>query len=120
MAAVVDMAMGRFFSPETVAKNDPVVASIRASFLATNPGGYAGCCSAIRDMDQRPLLGKITARTLVIAGDKDVSTPWAGHGETLARDIPNAKGTRLNAAHLSNVEQPELFNAALADFLLNT
>src|SRR5271165_4962515 len=49
MAAIVDAAMGRFFSPETLARNDSVVASVRATFLATNPQGYAGCCAAIRD-----------------------------------------------------------------------
>ncbi len=117
MIALVDMAMGRFFSPETLAKNDPVANAIRAAFLATNPAGYAGCCAAIRDMDQRHLLPKIIAPTLVVVGDKDVSTPWSGHGEILAREIPSAKVVRLSAAHLSNIEQPQSFNSALANFL---
>jgi len=117
MSAIVDMAMGRFFSPETLAKNDPVVNSIRSTFLGTNPIGYAGCCAAIRDMDQRSSLPKITAPTLVIAGDRDVSTPWTGHGDLLAREIPGAKSVRLPAAHLSNVEAPQLFNSAILEFL---
>jgi 3-oxoadipate enol-lactonase len=118
MPAVVDMAMGRFFSPETLAKNDPLVSAIRTTFLATNPVGYAGCCAAIRDMDHRPLLPRITAPTLVIAGDRDVSTPWAGHGEVLAREIPGAKALHLPTAHLSNVELPQEFNAAILNFFL--
>jgi 3-oxoadipate enol-lactonase len=118
MSAVVDMAMGRFFSPETLAKNDPLVSAIRTTFLATNPVGYAGCCAAIRDMDHRPLLPRITAPTLVIAGDRDVSTPWAGHGEILAREIPGAKALHLPTAHLSNVERPQEFNAAILNFFL--
>ena len=34
--------------------------SIRATLLATDATGYAGCCAAIRDMDHRPLLPGIT------------------------------------------------------------
>ena len=117
MSAIVDGAMGRFFSPETLAKNDSLVNAIRATFLATNPGGYAGCCAAVRDMDHRELLPKITAPTLVVGGDIDVSTPWAGHGEVIARRIPNAKTVLLHTTHLSNVEQPESFNSTVVDFL---
>jgi 3-oxoadipate enol-lactonase len=117
MSAIVDMAMGRFFSAETLAKNDPLVKTVRETFLATNPVGYAGCCAAIREMDIRPLLPSITAPTLVIAGDRDVSTPWPGHGEILAREIPGAKAVHLPAAHISNIEQPQAFNSAVVDFL---
>jgi 3-oxoadipate enol-lactonase len=120
MAAIVDMAMGRFFSPETLAKSEPLVNAIRSTFLGTNPVGYAGCCSAIRDMDHRCLLPKITAPTLVIAGDRDVSTPWSGHGDILAHDVRGAQTVRLPTAHLSNIEAPEQFNSAVAEFLERT
>ena len=102
MSAIVDMAMGRFFSAETLAKNEPLVNTIRSTFLATNPTGYAGCCAAIREMDHTALLRKITAPTLVIAGDRDVSTPWSGHGEILAREIAGAKAVHL--AHCSHFQ----------------
>ena len=55
--------------------------------------------------------------TLVIAGDRDVSTPWTGHGEVLANGIPGARAVRLDAAHLSNLERPSAFNNALFEFL---
>jgi 3-oxoadipate enol-lactonase len=117
MTAIVDAAMGRFFSPETRERNESIVASIRATFLATNPAGYAGCCSAIRDMNHLDLLSKINLPTLVIGGDRDVSTPWPAHGEILAREIRGAKSVILPAAHLSNVEQAQSFNSAVVDFL---
>lgn len=117
MAAIVDTAMGRFFSPETLAKNDPLVNSMRATFLATNPAGYAACCSAIRDMDHRKLLPGIAVPTLVIGSDHDASTPWAGHGEILAREIPRAKALKIQTAHLSNIADPQAFNSAVIDFL---
>jgi 3-oxoadipate enol-lactonase / 4-carboxymuconolactone decarboxylase len=117
MAAIVDTVTQRFFSPETLAQGNPYASSIRAVILGTDPAGYAGCCSAIRDMDHAGSLAKIRVPTLVIVGDRDVSTPWAGHGEILARDIPGARALHLPAAHLSNVERPRSFLAALFDFL---
>ena len=118
MPAVVDVAMQRFFSPDTLAKQNPHVASVRSVFLGTDPVGYLGCCAALRDMNHGDLLKQIKAPTLVISGDRDVATPWSGHGERLAQQIPGAKATHLAAAHLSNIERPHSFNAALFEFLL--
>jgi 3-oxoadipate enol-lactonase/4-carboxymuconolactone decarboxylase len=63
-------------------------------------------------------LPQIQVATLVIGGDRDVSTPWAGNGEILAGEIPGACAVQLPAAHLSNLERPRSFNAVLLDFLL--
>ncbi len=118
MAAVVDLAMQRFFLASTLARKNPHVASIRSVFLGTNPIGYLGCCAALRDMNQLDLLQKIKIPTLVISGDHDVATPWSGHGEKLAQEISGAKVLHLPAAHLSNLEKPHSFNAGLLAFLL--
>jgi 3-oxoadipate enol-lactonase/4-carboxymuconolactone decarboxylase len=114
MAAVELAVMQRFFS----AKPNPWADSIRATLRATDPVGYAGCCSAIRDMDHRPLLASISVPTLVIGSDDDVSTPWTGHGEVLASQIPGARAAQIAAAHLSNLERPAAFTRALLGFLL--
>ena len=117
MQAIEDGVMQRFFTAATLASGDPYAESIRNVILTTNPAGYAGCCSAIRDMDHRGLLAKIAVPTLIITGDQDVSTPWTGHGEVLASSIPGAVSRTLNTAHLSNIERPSEFNAALLEFL---
>src|ERR1700733_5872305 len=36
-------------------------------------------------MNHADLLGQIKSPTLVISGERDVATPWTGHGEILAR-----------------------------------
>ena len=118
MSAIVDLAMQRLFLPATLAKKDPYAASIRAVLSGTNPEGYLGCCAALRDMDHGSLLRQIKAPTLVIVGDHDVSTPWSGHGERLAREIPGAKVLHLAATHLSNMERPRSFTTAFLEFLL--
>ena len=118
IGAIEEAVMQRFFSVRTRESGNPAAESIRTVLLATNPAGYAGCCAAIRDMDHRPLLGGIATPTLVIAGDLDISTPWAGHGDVLVAGIPGARVVHLAAAHLSNIERPSGFSAALFDFLL--
>jgi 3-oxoadipate enol-lactonase/4-carboxymuconolactone decarboxylase len=119
MAAIVDLAMQRFFAPDAFGR-DALVSAATSVLLGTNPTGYAGCCSALRDVDHREQLGRIKVPTLVIAGNKDISTPWEGHGEILAREIPGAKSVRLPAAHISNLECPRSFTTALLEFLLPT
>jgi 3-oxoadipate enol-lactonase/4-carboxymuconolactone decarboxylase len=114
IGAIEPVVMGRFFSSPGSAAAD----SIRATLLATDAAGYAGCCAAIRDMDHRPLLPRITVPTLVIGGDADVSTPWTGHGEVLASQIPKARAAKIEAAHLSNLERPSTFTNAVLEFLL--
>ena len=118
MTAVESAVMGRYFSPRVLASSNPQVATTRSALLAANPVGYAGCCAAVRDMDQRPLLGRIGVPTLVIGGSLDAATRWEGHGDLLATSIPEARSVVLEAAHLSNVELPSAFTNALFDFLL--
>lgn len=117
MAAIADVAMQRFFSAGFLARSHSSVASTRAVLLGTNPEGYVGCCAALRDFDFTGSLSQIKVPTLVIVGDKDVSTPWAGNGEVLSREIAGARSLRLPAAHLSNIEAPRAFLAALFSFL---
>ncbi len=119
MAAIVDVVMSRFFSEKTRASANPYASSTRVVFLGTDPGGYMGCCAALRDFDSRALLPSINVPCLVISGDSDPSTPWAGNGEVLARQIPNAKAVHLATAHLSNLEQPRSFTTAVLEFLLH-
>jgi 3-oxoadipate enol-lactonase / 4-carboxymuconolactone decarboxylase len=118
MRGVEDIAMGRYFSKETLSKNSPAVGSARRTLLSSNPIGYAGCCAAIRDMDQTAILSHIHLPTLVIVGDQDVGMPWDGHGEVLTRSIAGARAVRLPAAHISNIERPRSFSAAVLDFLV--
>lgn len=119
MRAFVNLAIGRFFSPKGLARGQADVDGIRSVFLGTDPTGYTGCCAALRDLDLRQSLGRIRVPTLVIAGEQDISTPWQGHGEVLAQEIPRARSVILPGAHLSNLECPRSFSAALSGFLLS-
>jgi 3-oxoadipate enol-lactonase/4-carboxymuconolactone decarboxylase len=117
MEAIVDTAMTRFFVTPLVEANPPHVASARATVLATNPVGYAGCCAALRDADLHELLPRIQAPTLVISGDADEAMPWADHGSVLAAGIAGARSVRLATAHISNLGLPRTFTRVLLEFL---
>ena len=116
MASVADAVLSRWFTPGFIAAHPEAIAPLRAQLHATPPDGYIAACEAVRDMDQRDLPARIGARTLVIAGTHDVATPPAD-GRWIAEQIANARYVELPAAHISNVEQPQLFTAAVIDFL---
>jgi 3-oxoadipate enol-lactonase len=114
MASISQQVVGRWFTP-AFARRHP---EVPAAFLATMqndvvPQGYAGCCEAIGAMDLRPVLGSVTARTLVIAGADDPATPpW--HGAVIAAAIPGARLRVIRgASHLANVSQAAEVTAAL-------
>jgi 3-oxoadipate enol-lactonase/4-carboxymuconolactone decarboxylase len=117
VAAVVDAAMARFFSPALLARNPPRVASARETFLRTDPTGYAGAAAAVRDLDLRAAIGRIRTPTLVISGDADGSMPWEAHGAVLAGAIAGAKAVRLACAHVSSLELPRTFTRTVLEFL---
>lgn len=116
MAPLVEASLTRWFTTGFLDRKPNAVAPIREMLIACEPIGYAGCCAAIRDMDMRKTASLISRPTLVIAGAHDPSTSVAD-GEFLVNAIPDARLVVLDAAHLSNVEQPDLFSEALLEFL---
>jgi 3-oxoadipate enol-lactonase len=117
LAPLVDTNMERWFTKEFRERSPQAVAAIRETFLATKPEGYIGCMEAIRDMDHRPLLPRIKAPTLVIAGRLDPATPL-DMNEFIRDQIPGAKLSVLEAAHIANVEQAQTYSDTVLGFLL--
>ncbi|HKE45315.1 MAG TPA: 3-oxoadipate enol-lactonase [Steroidobacteraceae bacterium] len=116
MGALVDTILGRWFTEEFRDRQPEAIGPIRAMLLATSPAGYAACCTAIRDMDQREALSAIRVPTLVIAGARDPATP-PEQAEQIQQRIAGARLTVLDAAHLTNVECAPEFTATVLGFL---
>jgi 3-oxoadipate enol-lactonase/4-carboxymuconolactone decarboxylase len=115
---IIDTVMSRNFSTRTLARPDAAVDWVRRTILGNDRIGYAGCCAAIRDYDGSHLLDRIAVPTLVISGDHDASMPPPQHGDRLAQGIPAARSLHLDAGHLSNLERPRAFDAALLEFVV--
>jgi 3-oxoadipate enol-lactonase len=114
---LVQPTIERWFT-EPFRKNRPAeVQKVAAQIEKTPVPGYVGCCHAIPKIDVTSRLKEIKCPALVICGADDPATPPA-----LSREIhENLPGSKLvlipQAAHLSNIEQPEAFNRAIEAFL---
>ena len=117
MDTIAAPTMNRWLG-EAFKTSDPAqVESIIAGMRGMSAVGYAGCCGALREADQRETVVRMQAPTLVITGAADLATTPAV-AEALAAAIPNARVEVIPAAgHLSNIEQPEAFNHAIRSFL---
>ena len=116
LAALVEPTLERWFTEPFRERAPEAIEPIRKMFVATKADGYIACVEAIRTMDHRPLLPKITAPTLVIAGRHDPGTTLEA-GEFIAQYIPGAKLAVLEAAHIANVELPQIYSKTVLDFL---
>jgi len=116
MAAIESGVLARWFTPGFLGAAPPILGRMRETLLGLSPDGYTACCAAVRDMDQRESISRITAPTLVIAGTHDAATPPAA-GQFIAERIRGAKYVELPAAHISNVEVPERFSESVLAFL---
>ena len=117
MESIIDGVLERWFTADFLVHATAQVERVRQMLRNTSAEGYVANCAAVRDMDQRSELSRITAPTLVIGGRHDKATP-PEHGELIARAIPGAKYVELNAAHLSNWEVAQAFTQQLLSFLL--
>jgi 3-oxoadipate enol-lactonase len=116
MAAIVDSVIQRWFTPGFIAQAPETIERTRRMILATPPEGYMANCGAIRDMDQRETISRISAPTLVIAGLND-SVTTQSDAQYIVERVANAQYAELDAAHLSNIEAAERFTQVLLQFL---
>jgi 3-oxoadipate enol-lactonase len=112
MGAVVDAALGRWFTP-----GFRDVAPYRSMMLSIDPEGYARCCEALSRWDVRDELDAIRTPTLAIAGTDDPTTP-PDVVEQIAQSIPGARFDVLGpGGHIVSVERAAEFNHLLEEFL---
>lgn len=118
MEGIADGLLPKLLAPETVTKHPEIVKRLRAMMAETNPEGAAAALRSMAErQDQTSFLSRIIAPTLILVGSEDAITPVAD-SELMHREIG---GSRLRiiegAGHVSNLERPEEFNAALVKFL---
>ena len=117
MEPLVQGTLERWFTEDFRKSQKAKVERVAALIAKTPVAGYAGCCAAIPKINVTSRLKELKVPTLVICGNDDPATPPAMARE-IQENIPGAKLTLIpQAAHLANIEQPEAFNRALADFL---
>jgi 3-oxoadipate enol-lactonase len=117
IAGLVDGTIQRWFTAPFIARAPQDIAKVREMILGTGFEGYLGCASAVRDMAQTTMLLKIKAPTLILTGRQDPACT-VDQAIVLNRMIDGSKLVILeDAAHLSNIEQPEVFNRTIREFI---
>jgi 3-oxoadipate enol-lactonase len=116
--AVAGEMIPKLLGETTRATRPDVVERVRSLAIASSTDAIAGAILALMTRpDSTPLLASIHVPTLIVVGDEDAVTPPTA-AEAMHSGIRGSELVRIpQAGHLSNLEQPALFNAALTAFL---
>ena len=117
MKGLLESTLTRWFTEDFRKNNPTAVSRIGLGILNTPSEGFIGCCEAISKIDLLERLHEIKCATLILVGEHDHGTP-----PEMSRQMhDNIKKSQLfiipNAAHISNIEQEQVFNSMIEKFL---
>ena len=115
---LVETLLAGLLSEETMNTRPQLVEQVRRIMSSNPPGGLVGGLEAMKGRpDSLPTIGNLKVPTLVLVGEHDTPSP-PNVVRVWQERIP---GSRLvvipGAGHLSNLEQPDIFNTEVSDFL---
>ena len=115
MEALVEPTVARWFTEDFQADpaNAPVLDHVRRMIRENSVAGYTGCAGALQGLDYLPRLGEISVPSLFMTGKSDGSTPPEASRQMHAA-VPGSQCVIVDpASHISNMENPAQFDAAL-------
>lgn len=105
------------FSRHTLTHRPEVVRDNRREGAGNDPESWARAAEAVASHDTRADLGRITMPTLVVYGEEDGVVLPDKASPVLLAGLPDAELLMVpDAGHLVNLEQPEVFDAAITGF----
>lgn len=115
---VVEDMVPKMLTPETISLGDERSRETRAMMERSSAAGVVAALKALAERpDASQTLAQSTIPILIVVGDRDTITPPADasrmHGVAPSSEVAIIH----EAAHLSNVEQPRLYNEAVQQFL---
>ncbi|MGH2459844.1 MAG: hypothetical protein ACRDIY_13370, partial [Chloroflexota bacterium] len=114
IAPLIEPTLERWFTPAFRHGQPAEIQRIRSILAGAHPSGYAASCRAISNADLTERLVSVAVPTLVLVGAEDRSTT----PEMAMQIHEHLPGSRYevvpDAAHLTNLAAPELFNQAVA------
>jgi pimeloyl-ACP methyl ester carboxylesterase len=116
--AIARAMLPKMLSPITQAEHPERTAQVKAIMLEASVAGIVGALLGMRQRpDSTPTLPTIGVPALIIRGDDDPFAPLE-EAEAMSKAMPQARLARIaQAAHLPNLEQPEIFNRLLGEFM---
>ena len=117
-SAIADLMMPKLLSPASLTHRKDLQDQVRSIITGNQVSGIIGDLMAMEERpDSTPLLPTVTMPTLVIVGEDDAASP-PDEVKEMSRHVPEATFVVIpGAGHLSNMENPESFTAAIRTFL---
>ena len=107
----------RWFNQGFIEHAPQEVQKVREMILGTSVDGYVACACAVRDMAQSTMLLKVKKPSLVLVGRQDPACT-VDQGMVIHKLIEGSQYVIIeDAAHLSNIEQPEAVNQVVRKFI---
>jgi 3-oxoadipate enol-lactonase len=114
ISAIVTSTVERWSSAGLAERDPGVIVRMERMVRNTSPAGYRGCAAALARLDYGHRLGEIGTPALVLCGTEDHGAP----PENTRQMHAMIQGSRYleiaQAGHISNIEKPAIFNAAVA------
>ncbi len=116
--ALVETLLGGLLAPSTLEGRPQLVEQVRRIMASNPPAGFIGGLEAMKARpDSLPTLGAVKVPTLVLVGEHDAPSP-PDVVRVWQQRMPESELVVIpGAGHLSNMEDPDTFNAALVDFI---
>ena len=117
-AAVAEEMLPKLLGDTTRRTRPAVVEQVRSLATSSSAEAIAGALRVLMTRpDSTPQLASIHVPTLIVVGDEDTVTPPSAAAEMHRAIAGSELVTIRGAGHLTNLEQPDPFDAAVANFL---
>ena len=118
---VLDSMLSILISPSSKVGNPALITYVREIMHSVSVEGMVGDLLGMMERpDSTPLLADIKVPTIILVGNEDQIIPIS-EAEAMHAAISDSKLVILpEAGHLLNLEQPDLFNDVVRDYLINS
>ena len=117
LAPIARDVVAHWFTAAYAARHENTLRTYATALTGMDAEGYASSCEAVAACDLRKAIGRIDASTLLVAGAEDPFVAPAAAVMFGASFREASVAVVPAAAHLVNVEQPDLVNRLLLDHL---
>ena len=115
--AIVESTVSRWSSIGLAQRSPAAIARMNSMIRKTSANGYCGCAAALARLDYGSRLNEINNPALVICGSEGHGAPPENSRQMQAM-IKDARFLEIKqAGHISNIEEPKIFNEAVSNFL---